>query len=589
LQADLKTLFQVGVMASLSDGQLLQRLLTERGSASEAAFETLAQRHGPMVLRVCRDVLGDLHDAEDAFQATFLVLARKAASVRKADSVASWLHGVALRVAVRAKTDAARRHRYERRAATMRTDLFSSGENRPEDWTALHEEIQRLPVGYREPLVLCYFEGLTTESAAARLCRPHGTILSRLSRARDRLRARLTRRGVAPTADAVAIGLAGRRAALGLPDALLSVTTRNATAVMAGRAVTGSLPAVMLAKVVVRGMLMAKLKPFVGTLLILGSGVAGTAVTAHQLAGPQPKPRAAAPTAQAAEATPPKDRAKPPDTPERLRAQLEIRKAELRRAEAERDVAKSTIAINKRLNDRIKGSVSQEEINKADAELAAAEANCDVKRAEVRELEQLLGERVTRSPSAGPSGGVQATQPNQLGHMGWMPGGAQRPGILTIESERIIAVPSPSKDKIWAQSIDGGVWKAYQVPAGVKTTPILSKALLLLMMEGPTVNQVAAFEAQSGEWFIQELKEPAKGKVWPIVSPDLAAVTVGRFVYAFSAPAGRWDVLELAEGAKVPFPIVGMNYIKVEDGMNLHIFSSRTGRWSSLDTKGDGR
>jgi hypothetical protein len=165
---------------------------------------------------------------------------------------------------------------------------------------------------------------------------------------------------------------------------------------------------------------------------------------------------------------------------------------------------------------------------------------------------------------------------------------ARKPSIPTIESEQIIAVPSPVRDKIWAQSIDGGVWKAYQVPAGVKATPILSKALFVLMMEGPTINQIAAFEAESGDWFTQDLREPAKDKVWPVVGPDLAAVTVGRFVYAFSAPARRWGVLELAEGAK-PFPAVGTNHIKVEDGTRLHVFSARTGRWSGLDTKGDGR
>src|SRR5207244_3435932 len=149
-----------------------------------------------MVLGVCRKVLSNAHDAEDAFQATFLVLARKAGSVRKADSMASWLHGVARRVAIRARAEAARRRVYERRSAVLKAaDLKSQGGS-PEGWAELHQAIARLPERYREPVVLYYLEGLSTEEAALRLGCPHGTILSRLSRARERLRGQLERRSL---------------------------------------------------------------------------------------------------------------------------------------------------------------------------------------------------------------------------------------------------------------------------------------------------------------------------------------------------------------------------------------------------------
>src|SRR5262249_46510385 len=153
---------------------------------------------------VCRRVLASAGDADDAFQATFLVLVRKARSIAKRDSVASWLHGVAHRVALDARAAAARRRAHERRGAAMPTEEMPPDGTRAEVRQVLDEELGRLPEKYRAPLVLCYLEGKTNDEAAGQLGCTRGTVAGRLSRARDLLRGRLARRGVTLTAAAVA-------------------------------------------------------------------------------------------------------------------------------------------------------------------------------------------------------------------------------------------------------------------------------------------------------------------------------------------------------------------------------------------------
>ena len=190
---DLHTLFQVGAVGGLTDGQLIERFLSQRDAGGEAAFRELVTRHAPMVLRVCRDVLGDWHDAEDASQATFIVLARKSGSIRKRDSVASWLFGVACRIAAQAKAKTARRRRHEERSAELfRTSIAREDPHMPR--FELYEEIERLPECLRGPLVLCYLQGCSQPEAAARLGCPVRTLQNRLAHGQERLRSRLAHR-----------------------------------------------------------------------------------------------------------------------------------------------------------------------------------------------------------------------------------------------------------------------------------------------------------------------------------------------------------------------------------------------------------
>ncbi len=202
----LSDLFRNGTPAALSDAELLNRFASRRSEhdeTAELAFAALLARHGPMVLRVCRAVLGDRHEVEDAFQATFLVLAVRARSIRRRGSVASWLHGVALRVAASERSRASRRRRHERLRAAMTSSTTQDSGSDPvcdhERTLVIQEEIGRLPEKYRAAVVLCYLEGLTHEMAAEHLGWPVGSVKSRLAWARERLRVRLTRRGVAPS------------------------------------------------------------------------------------------------------------------------------------------------------------------------------------------------------------------------------------------------------------------------------------------------------------------------------------------------------------------------------------------------------
>ena len=210
LQRDLSTLFGSGSLTGLTDGDLLERVSGPPDDAAEAALEALVTRHGPMVLRVCRNVLGHRDDAEDAFQATFLVLVKQRASIRNLDSVASWLYGVASRVAARARVDAARRRKTEQGGIRLAADSDAADDIDAAFDQAVHgsivqEEVSRLPEKYRSVVLLCYWEGLTQEQAALQLGCPIGTVRSRIARARDLLRHRLIRRGLPATTGAVAV------------------------------------------------------------------------------------------------------------------------------------------------------------------------------------------------------------------------------------------------------------------------------------------------------------------------------------------------------------------------------------------------
>ncbi|MHC5539727.1 RNA polymerase sigma factor [Singulisphaera rosea] len=273
----LRTLFGVGRVAARSDGELLEHFRSDAGDASELAFNSLVERHGPMVLNTCRRVLRDSHEAEDAFQATFLILVFKKRSVWIEDSLGPWLHRVAYRVATHAKIAADRRRKGQ--TGTIEIPVESDDiEARAELEAILHEEIDRLPDRYRRPVVLCDLEGFSYDEAARLLARPIGTVKSRLNRARERLRIRLTRRGITPTFAVTGSLASSEIVSAAIPVAVRSSLVRAASRLATGRTMTAGItsPSVLnLVKGTVRTMSHSKVLGAGGLLLAVGMVTVG--------------------------------------------------------------------------------------------------------------------------------------------------------------------------------------------------------------------------------------------------------------------------------------------------------------------------
>jgi RNA polymerase sigma factor (sigma-70 family) len=266
--------------AELTDRELLERFTAGH---EEPVFEALVERHGPLVLAVCRRVLQHEQDAEDAFQATFLVLARKAGSIRKHASVGSWLFGVAYRLALKARAGASRRHARERRFAVMSPTQSQPRESLEDIRPILDEELHRLPEKYRAPLVLCYLEGKTHVEAARTLGWPSGSMTKRLQRAREMLRVRLSRRGLALSGGLLATMLA-ESARAAVPAALVQSSVRAALLSATGQALAGtvSAEAASLAEGVFETMLLTKVKVWMVLLVTLTALAAGALLAAHR-------------------------------------------------------------------------------------------------------------------------------------------------------------------------------------------------------------------------------------------------------------------------------------------------------------------
>jgi RNA polymerase sigma factor (sigma-70 family) len=419
LEGQMRVLWAVGTVGDLDDAALLSRFALRLGDSAKEAFRVLVERHGPMVLRVCRQVLGDRHDAEDAAQAVFLVLARKAPALRIDGSLAPWLHGVARRVAAKARSRTTARRQAEIRTAIVSASVRANeGDWKPsnDDWEAVHEEVERLPEKYRAPVVLCYLDGQTYEETARRIGCPVGTVRVRLSRARDRLRDRLARRGFGPdrvllpeltaacpderrpgaTPSAPTVPLCGL--------AWLEATVKSADALSLGRAaMTGTISTSVLSlyEGVMKAMLMNR--GMTAAIWLLGSGVTvgGAIALASGGTGMQDKRTflkgqpAGVAAGNAKAAAPVEDL----DTPEALRKAFDRRlEAARRRLEAQRAYYEQGRITLDRMSDASRQVMLAETAVSAtkDERVAAAKAHLD-RMTEVldREREELKDGRGT--------------------------------------------------------------------------------------------------------------------------------------------------------------------------------------------------
>jgi HlyD family secretion protein len=345
LLRQLQTLYNIGTIGDLTDGQLLERFATDADEVAELAFSALVERHQAMVWRVCLSALRNQHEAEDAFQATFLVLVRKARSLWVQDSLGPWLHQVACRTAFCLRATVIRRREHEHRCAERNATLIvTTGTPRDLDLeAAVHEELNRLPEKYRAPVILCDLEGRTHQQAARSLGWPIGTVKSRQSEGRKRLRDQLTHRGITLAAAGAVFNSLNQVAIASMPTKValeaVSAAMNPSAHLIAGFGISADV--LILTKGALRTMLWIKVRSL--TVATLAVGLATGGATAY-VSGSQNAPTKAGQAATDRPAPSAQTSPKPAvDTP---RTKLRAQQLATRKAKAAYQIAKLTRELN---------------------------------------------------------------------------------------------------------------------------------------------------------------------------------------------------------------------------------------------------
>jgi RNA polymerase sigma factor (sigma-70 family) len=386
-----RTLYNLGTIRDLSDGQLLERFATDGAEVAELAFSALVERHEALVWRVCLAILRNEHEAEDAFQATFLVLVRRARSLWVRNSLGPWLHQVACRTAAHLRRAGLRRRQHEHRGAALdRARFLDRGDVRePDNDSVVHEAVDRLPEKYRAAIVLCDLEGRTHQEAARALGWPIGTVKTRQLQGRRLIRQRLVRRGMALAVAGAVLESLGKPAAAAIPGRVPLGAVRAAMRQSArlGIGSGASASVVALAREVIQAMFWNRVRVLSAAFLAVSLAAGGAAgfVGASQEPGPGDKKGASPPTVAPAgqdsaprRATKSEERPKPPDPQARLRAQ----RLATRKARALYEMARLAREVAEISQEEYATVVFAQDLAAVEGEIKLAES--DLKRAEDR-------------------------------------------------------------------------------------------------------------------------------------------------------------------------------------------------------------
>lgn len=613
----MERLFGPGTVAGLDESELLRRFARER---DEAAFAALVARHGPMVLGVCRRILGDGHASEDAFQAVFLILVRKAGSIRDGGRLGPWLHGVARRVALRSRARSARRRRIERPVAEE-TVVAGSHDNGPgtvgddleraELRAAIDAEIGRLPEKERAPVVLCYLEGLTHDQAAQRLGWPVGTVRSRMARARETLRRRLHRRGLAVPTGLVAASTGttlGKAAALVLAPTvsplLLESTLRAALHVAAGQSwalgvgtgvISGT--ASELARGVLWTMFTHKLKLAALVIGALGISAGGGLAVAMQFGGAgggfgYAEPREDAP--------PQTDRAalkKPAESGRAGVHPLQVdggadRASLVDRAAQIRGMLVSMESQKNRLDRRIRSL--EESLTQIELLISASENKPAAKAAEVAPAAKASAPAAKEAVDRGPAGDVARPGQAAAGAGGFGAGGIAAGGFGGVGPVAGMGGFGGGGGMVGGMGGFGGgggmiggmggMGMGGMGPAAGNASPWITSGKIIVIQPRET-GKVAAYSTETGEWTSYAVPEGLKAV--PLLTGNIMALQMEgdaiSEIAAFDAEGGRWHPQKLEEpvsGRAVPILID--NLVAYGLGRRVYAYSSEADRWDTL-------